>query len=176
VAIERRRKGEESLEALVMAEVNKQIEPVKKLLTELHEWQLAFWANGSGRVPGFFQRRIQDDDRWRATVDDHKTKVDTLIYDLCKAREFREKREEEEKVQRQKRHDFWISIFWKVGLPIALGICSIVGTGIVKATPIIKILWEDYLRAHPAVTQQMKNITTVSPDVAHNKAIQQATE
>lgn len=140
-----------------MAEVNRQMEPIKDMLAELHDWQLAFWSNGSGRVPGFFQRRIQDDDRWRETVEDHKSKVDTLIGDLCKAREFREKREEEEKERKQKRREFWMGIFWKAGLPFILFVVSAAAAGVVKAAPVIKILWDDYLRAHPQVTERLKN-------------------
>jgi hypothetical protein len=163
-------------------EIKRQMEPTLTLLQELkkqgsetHEWLLGFWANGSGRPEGLFQRRMKDDDKWRAQMEEHKETVTQLVSDLCKAREFREKREAEEKERQEEekrlkaeRKKFWISVFWRVGLPAILGIFGLIGTGIVRAAPVVKILIDDYLQAHPRVSEQLKNKAQNESNQAHN--------
>jgi len=152
------------LEKLIMAEVSRQLEPTHTLLQQLKEWQLAFWSNGSGRPPGFIQNRIiSEDQRYREIADevktltDHKSTVDSFIVELRLAREFREKREKEAKDRR----NFWIV---KVALPVTLGILSLLGLAIKQTAPVIQILWEDYLKAHPEVTERIKNISQDNPE------------
>lgn len=161
-----------------MAEVTRQVKPFAEALQALHEWQLAFWSNGSGRVPGFFQRRMQEDDRRNKEIDlrhgeilqevnkltDHKQAVDAFIVELRLAREFRERRESEAKTRR----NFWIL---KVGVPVVVGVLGLLGVLARQAAPVVKILWDDYLHAHPVVTEQLRNRAAggVTPAYAANQ-------
>jgi hypothetical protein len=169
------------IQRLVMAEVTRQMGPVQELLKKLHDWQLGFWSNGSkDRPKGFFQMRIESDDRrYQEMVDevskltDHKASVDAFIVELRLAREFREKREAEEKerqeIAEQKRVDrrnFWVL---KIGIPVVLGILSLIGVIIKQAAPVVEILWKDYLKAHPAVSEQIKNKAASDPALADGK-------
>jgi hypothetical protein len=162
--------GTDNLKGLVMAEVTKQMGPVQDPLKKLHEWQLGFWSNGSkDRPKGFFQMRIEADDRrYQEMVDevsklsDHKASVDAFIIELRLAREFREKREKEAKDRR----NFWIL---KVGVPVIVGILGLLGVAIKQAAPVIEILWKDYLKAHPAVSEQLKTSVSSDPALADGK-------
>ena len=161
--------GEEA-KRFIVAEIKRQMEPTHSLLEDLknqgketHEWQLSFWSNGSGRVPGFFQRRMVDDDKWRAQMDTHKETVTQLVEDLQKAREFRELREQETK----DRHKRYWSLFWKISGPVATALLGLLTWGAAKAAPVVKILIDDYLKAHPQVTEQLKNRAADSSDPSY---------
>jgi hypothetical protein len=165
--------SEVEIKRLIMAEVSRQMGPVQEVLKKLHEWQLAFWSNGSGRPPGFFQTRIKEDDRrYSEMLDevskltDHKAAVDAFIIELRLAREFREKREDEDK---QRRKMYW-GLVWKIGGPIGTGLLALLSWGAAKATPVIKILIDDYLQAHPHAMEQIKNSASGDgdPSFAHS--------
>ncbi len=138
-----------------MSEVTKQLHPVLSIVQAVHEWQLSFWSNGSNKPPGFFQTRIKSDDQRYGQLiaeveklTDHKAAMDAFIIELRLTREMREKREEEAK----ERRSFWIL---KVALPITLAILSTLGVVIAKTAPVANALWDDYLRTHPTVSQQI---------------------
>lgn len=111
-----------------MQEVAKQLKP-------LHEWQLAFWSNGTDRPPGFFQTRIEADDK----------RYNALIESMEKSRKF------------------WRDMLFKVVVPVLGGILGLIGWGIKEAAPTFKILFEEYVHAHPAVEDRMKNHTANEP-------------
>jgi hypothetical protein len=151
-----------------MAEVSRQLEPTHSLLQQLHEWQLAFWSNGSGRVPGFFQRRMKEDDTWRGeaatkldTLANHKESVDKFILELRLARDFREKREQEAKERQEKFKERLKFLTIKVALPIVVAILGLIGIAIKQSVPVIKILIDDYLKAHPLASERIKNLSQV---------------
>ncbi len=160
-----------------MAEVARQVEPMRGLLQQLHEWQLCFYSNGDKNIPkGFFQRCRLDDDRRHEEIvgeikvlNDHKETVDKFITELRLAREFREKREEEAKERRR----FYLL---KVVVPIVLALVSLTGLAIKQAVPVVHIIWENYVRSHPTVSQELKNISSADAEVAHNKSALQATQ
>jgi hypothetical protein len=139
---------EERIREIAMDEVSKQLKPI-------HEWQLSFWSNGSGRPPGFFQMRVKaDDERYDRMALEQKKTVDSLgeVTDFVK--NYRQRREE-----RERRWKFWAPIMKRVLIGAATVLITLAGWAFSRIEPIVKILWEDYLRAHPMVIQKMKTIS-----------------
>lgn len=129
--------------------------PVIQRLNSTHKLLLSLWSNGSGGPPGFLENahkenteRFKSLDRRMDTFDVHKDTVDTLIAVYTDRRQHIEVR------------NALLLKFAKWAVPITLGaMLSITTWGIHKAVPIVQILWEDYLREHPSVEHQMKNVS-----------------
>ena len=169
-------KGDEAVRRMVMDEVTKQLGPTLTLLQKLsdtvnksHDWQLSFWSNGNrDRPPGFFQTRMKDDDRRylelvsdMTQLKDHKKQVETLITESRAARKMREEQEAKTRAWRQ----FWLL---KIGLPILLLLLSGIGVAVKQSFPVVRILWKDYLRAHPLAASQLKTVSSNGPTVAED--------
>lgn len=164
-----------------MAEVARQLKPFHEMLTrfqecmeELQDWQLGFWSNGSGKPPGFFQMRIKaDDERYLRLEKETEKQSATLekLDDYINTAVIRQKESEDRKKDKEERLAFW--------MPYVKWIAGTVGTGIVGLSiwgfhtfrPVVYILWEDYLRAHPTVTEQLRNVPT-----APNRAVSSTQE
>jgi len=102
---------------------------VMRQIQPIHDWMLAFWSNGSNRPPGYFQTRVQaDDERYNRLIESIKSS------------------------QR-----FWRGMLLKVAVPLLLGLLSGLGWGIKTVAPTVRILFEEYVRAHPAVEHRIKN-------------------
>ena len=147
----------------IVEEIKRQNEPMHDILRKLHEWQLSFWSNGSGRVPGFFQNRMKtDDDRYHALKEETSSQsilledVKTFMTEIRTIREERTKAEAE----RQKRH----ARYWTVAKVVGGLLVSALLWGAKETYPVVKILVDDYLRAHPYVTEQLKNRAMSVPD------------
>ena len=152
--------GEEQ-KRFIVDEVKRQVEPTHTLLQKLSEWQLAFWSNGSGRPPGFFQSRIKEDDHRYKELDD-KTDAQNVVLDdvkcfMIEQRAVRVERERAE-AERRKRH----ARYWTVAKVVATApVLGLAGWIVTKAIPVAKILIEDYLKAHPYVSERLKNRSSV---------------
>jgi Fe2+ transport system protein B len=165
---------EKRVREIVEAEVAKQNRPIL-------DWMHGFWSNGSGKPLGFFQMRIlQDDERFRTRVkaDDEryqrleqetKSQSETLetlkdfMFEQKLSREAREKAEkkaEEERKESEQKKKERIARYWSIAKWAAPVIGSIIVTLAAwiysAAAPVLKILWEDYLKAHPIVSEQLK--------------------
>ena len=135
-----------------MAEVASQLKPFKDTLDALHEWQLAFWSNGSGRIEkGFFQRRMEEDDRRNAQIkEDLKTANDTIVPLVAYVTR--------QNVRQQLKDEFWRkygpAIKWiggTIGTAI-VGLCLTYGIPAIKATWAI---YQDYTQRHQIKTSDM---------------------
>jgi hypothetical protein len=152
---------------LIVAEVTKHTQPLK-------DWMYAFWSNGDkSRPPGFFQSRIAADDLRFAHLQDETNKqteildkVDEFIK-LSNARQFES---EERQKRKEKRIAFW--------LPIAKWVLGGIGTALLAfiiwaahaVVPVVKVLWEDYLKAHPVAQQRIKNLSySTEPVVSYSQ-------
>lgn len=142
---------EEELRRFIVAEVASQLKPFKDQLTELHEWQLAFWQNGSGRVKGLFQRRIEEDDQHRQEVkDDLKKQNDTLVPLVAYVTR--------QNVRQEMRDEFWKT--WGPAIKwTARGIgIGIVGLVLHYGPSAIKTGWaiyQDYMERHQIKTSDL---------------------
>jgi hypothetical protein len=113
------------------------VEEVTRQVKPLHDWQLAFWSNGSDRPEGYFQMRVKADD----------LRYKQLIQSINDGRKF------------------WRMILLKIALPVLGATLGLVGWGVRESIPTLRILFEEYIRAHPAVENRMKNESTADPSV-----------
>ena len=149
-----------------MDEVARQLKPTHSLLTALHEWQLSFWSNGSGRPEGFFQGRIKSDDlRYRRLEEETKEQSNTLeeLKDfMLEQRITREERVLAEKEKAERHVRYWTFGKWALGIigPALIAVLTWIAH---EASPVLRILWEDYLRAHPVVTERLRNHAESEP-------------
>lgn len=134
-----------------MEEVTKQLIPTNKLLESIDRWKASLWSNGSGGPPGYLEvARKEDDERYDRlfkSIEDlgvHKSTVETFLT------LFKEREEQREKVRK-----FWLHASWKIAGVIGGGILSLCLWLVHASAPVVKILWEDYLRSHPYAQQQI---------------------
>lgn len=137
-----------------MAELATHMEPVLEELKHARDWRLGFWSNGSKDRPiGFFQRRMQQDDERNAQLNKDLEKQTAIADRLDKyvAAQITRREYLDKQLMR-----LWTVVKWVgpiVGTAI-LGLATWVGPHALKAA---QIIWQDYLQAHPAVTQKLKN-------------------
>ena len=130
-----------------MSEVVAQMKPFSDLLKAVHDWQVGFWSNGSGKPPGFFQMRMLEDDE-----------RNEMLVDFVKTAQRRQLESEMAQKQKEKQWAFWLPIAkWTLrGLGAGLiGIGCYVGPKVVKVGT---ILIQDYMLDHPSVTEQLKHV------------------
>ena len=154
-----------------MAEVSKQIQP-------LHEWMLAFWSNGSGRPPGFFQMRIKADDERYGRLSKEMDKqsevlerLDVNMQEIAAEKKLeaeRKKIEAERKEERDKRIARWLPVVKWVASVLASAMIALASWGAVKIEPVLRVLWLDYLRAHPLAEKQLKNMSQEEHEPAYS--------
>ena len=147
--------NERRIREIAMNEVSAQIKP-------LHDWMLSFWSNGSGRPPGFFQMRVKaDDERYERLAAEQRKTVESLetVTDFVRTFNTRQKEQEDRQKEKEKRLAFWWPIAkWVLGGIVAAGL-GLGSWAITRIEPVLKILWEDYIKAHPVVMEKMKNLS-----------------
>lgn len=155
--------SEGRIREIVVEEVSKQIRPI-------HDWMLGFWANGSGRPPGYFQMRVKsDDERYARLESETRNQSDTLdiLKDFMQEQRLsREAREKAERDRRIRHARYWSVAKWALGIvgPALLGLCTLAYQHL---APVLQILWEDYLKAHPAVTTRLKDLSSENSEPAY---------
>ena len=143
----------------IVAEIAAQLEPMHEDLKSVHEWQLAFWSNGSGRPEGFFQRRMrEDDERNEVVLDFIRTEQQRQLES-----ETRKKVAEEEEAAREAR---WKKrapyVKWVAGILASL-LAVMISAGVVKMVNYGKIWLDEYLKSHPSLTERLKTASQ-NPD------------
>jgi hypothetical protein len=140
---------EETVRRWIVEEVNKQLTPTNRLLESIDKWKLSLWSNGSGGPPGYLETaRREDDDRYErlfksvGELGDHKNNV-TEFLTIYKEREL-------QKSENRK-------LLLKIGGALGTALLSFFIWLAHVCTPAVKILWNDYVHAHPAVEQQLRN-------------------
>src|ERR1700679_1281452 len=128
----------------IMAEVTSQLKPFGDRLAEMHDWQLGFWSNGSGRPVGFFQRRMKEDDERNTRVINFINNAEQKLLEA----ETRKRVEEERCEARAEKWRKWAPVVkWTSGILSALIIAFSIWVGS-KAVAVVEILWKDYLNTH----------------------------
>lgn len=157
---------ESEVKKIVEREISNQLKP-------LHEWQLSFWSNGSGRPLGFFQMRMrEDDERYRLLIKYQEEQKQELMRqsEVADRMDDELKAQANDRTRKKERWDRW----WPIAKWVGGGIGTLALGGAtwltIHAVPIAHILWEDYLHYHPSVTQQLKNVgEDVKPDYTGSK-------
>ena len=155
---QRRNVGSDDAEIrrIVVEEVAKQMKPFVETLNKIHDWQLSFWSNGSGRPPGFFQGRMKQDDERNAQVKkdvaDQNSKLEPVVAFINEQRILKE--------HRSRRWKFWWpKIQWALG-GFATSLLALVAWLGPHVANVINILWQDYERYHPGLSEQIKKAYT----------------
>ena len=148
--------NEDRVREIVMGLLSKELEPFRN-------WMLGFWSNGSkDRPPGFFQMRVKaDDERYARLEMETKSQSETLkvVEQFMAAQAIRATaREKEEQDRKEQRARNLALVRWIAGIVIP-ALFAVLAWGYHATEPVIKILWEDYLKAHPFVTEQLKQIS-----------------
>lgn len=149
---------EKRVKELVMAEVSKQIQP-------LHDWMLAFWSNGSGRPPGFFQMRIKADDERYGRLERETEKQSEVLERLdenLKTIASDKKAETDRKAKRAEFIATWLPLARWVGAGIGGILIFLAGFAYQQISPVLKNLWDDYRHAHPIVQEKPRSTSRLN--------------
>ena len=176
--------SDQRVEEIVMRLLSKELEPFR-------DWMLGFWSNGSKDRPlGFFQMRVkaeddrfttrvkQDDERYERLQEETKGQSETLevvkqfMASQVAAREAREKaerevaeqKEKEEKEKKERRARNWAIARWIGGI-VGPALLALMAWAYHAMAPVVQILWQDYLKAHPIVMQQLQNRSSIDPSL-----------
>jgi hypothetical protein len=150
---------ERELREIVMEEVIKHTGPIKAGLDRVTSTLRLIYSNGSGGPPGYLETARAEDNKRFEQLFEMKEQLDQTKEFLAVLRD----REE----QKEKRRRFWMGVLWKVGAPIGTGLIGLLSWGASKAAPVLHILWDDYLRAHPLTMERLKNMSSDHPDPAY---------
>ena len=155
---QRRNVGSDDAEIrrIVVEEVAKQMKPFVETLNKIHDWQLSFWSNGSGRPPGFFQSRMKEDDERNAQVKkdlaDQNSKLEPVVAYIEDQRALKQHRDERWKF-------WWPKIQWAIG-GLATGLLALTAWIGPHVAHIVGILWQNYEHYHPGLSEQIKKADT----------------
>jgi hypothetical protein len=145
--MEPERRDPSYIKRIVEMEVAEQLKPMAAKIDSMHDWQLGFWSNGSGKPEGFFQRRMREDDKRNAMIDN-----------FVKTAEKRQIELEDRVLQREKIWQFWKPILKWAGTGFGTAILGLVCWIGPKAAHVGFILWQDYMKSHPDAAQQIKTV------------------
>jgi hypothetical protein len=132
---------------MIVMEIQAHLSPIQQALGSFDSWRLRLW-NDNGGPPGYFQtRKIEDDER------------NEKVMDFIDTAQKRQIESEDRKKQSEKRWQFWWPIIKWVGGGIATAILGLACWLVPKVVAMEIIVWQDYLKYHPAVTEQLKNVS-----------------
>lgn len=142
--------------------LNTQMQPIQKQVADVAARLRSFYSNGSGGPPGALEIwREEDNKRFEtlfATAEESKELAITVkdfIKDELKRREARKQRIASAIAAS------------KVLLPIiGSALLAVAGFLYHAAAPVVKVLWEEYLKAHPSVSQRLNTVSQFDPQTA----------
>ena len=139
----------DDIRRIIVEEVNNHLGPIATKVDRLDVRMRSLYSNGSGGPPGYLEMaRAQDDERYQR------------LFNIV----------EEMKEQRKKLWAAVLHIGWKVAIAVLSALAALTGWAYHDAVPVMKILWEDYQKAHPAVTEKLKNRSGIpDPAVSSNQ-------
>jgi hypothetical protein len=161
---EQERRDPSYIKRIVEMEVAEQLKPMNLKLEAMHDWQLGFWSNGSGRPEGFFQRRMKEDD-----------KRNTMLEDFVKTAQQRQIESEARKLQREKIWQFWKPILKWAGGGLSTALIALTCWLGPKVVNIAIIIYGELEKTHPAMTEKIKTVDAQpNPGVSSNHKPQDA--
>lgn len=158
--------SDEEVRRMVTVEVARQLSPLRKAqdliksrVESIDRWKLSLWSDGTGGPPGFLETaRAEDDKRYErlfGTMDSVKEKQTAIDIFIGILKERDERREKNKKLA--------ISLLKWVGTPVGALLATLMALVGHQAVKVGKILWEDYLQAHPKVVLQMQSTSQTDP-------------
>jgi len=133
-------------------EVQNHLGPIAATVSRLDKTVRSLYSNGSGGPPGFLETaRKEDDERYDRLF----TAVKVLTEDQKEANRFivLASAEQDRKAKFRK---MLMTIGWKVGAVIASAMIGLATWAYHEVAPVAKVLWEEYVKAHPSVTERLK--------------------
>lgn len=138
-----------------MEEVASHIKPFKDSIEKMDRWRVSLWSNGSGGPPGYLEvARAEDEKRYaRLSAEQREatSKLETVETFITLLKD------------RQQRHSRYWQIVrswgWKVFTAAAAALLSLTGWAYHEISPVLRILWQDYLRAHPLTSEDLQKMS-----------------
>ena len=156
----------DEVKAAIMLEVHSQLSPLKATVDRLDKTLHSLYRNGEGGE-GYLERARAEDEEWkselRGVVGKHGDQLDK-IDDFVNTYNTLQIELQNRKKRREELWKFWGPKIWQMAGAIAIAICSVTGWAYHEISPVVKVLWQDYLRAHPVVASQLKNTSSIQPE------------
>ena len=151
-----------------MEEVQRHLEPLTATVNRLDKTVRSIYSNGSGGPPGFLENARAEDERHR---EENKQKIEKILVSIEKLEDNKETvnnfillaKDRDDRWERLKKRI--VTVGWKVCVAVFDALVTIGGVIYHQAAPVLKILWEDYEKAHPNVGLQMKKMYSSSNPV-----------
>ena len=139
----------DDIRRIIVEEVNNHLSPIATKVDRLDVRMRSLYSNGSGGPPGYLEMaRAQDDERYQR------------LFNIV----------EEMKEQRRKLWAAVLHVGWKIAIAVFGAFVGLMSWAYHASAPVIKVLWEDYLHAHPMAMEKLKNTSEMSdPAVSSNQ-------
>ena len=163
----------DELRAAIMVEVHNQLSPLTATVEKLSLKMHSLYRNGEGGE-GYLEHARAEDEQWkkelREVVEKHGDKLAEMS-DFVKTNNKREMENQERQKRREENFRFWAPKIWTAVIA-TLGFMASTGiTACYKLEPVIKIMWQDYLKDHPDAAQTMKKVSSTErgPVISYEK-------
>jgi hypothetical protein len=161
----------------IVQEVHSQLKPIADRVDKIALNQRSLYRNGSGGPPGYLEIARAEDKEWKdellKVVDKHTDQL-AVMSDFVNTHNQRDREQQERQLKREQLIRRWSPRLWKIGAFLMMSGMSGCVAACHRIEPVIKVLWMDYLKAHPLAEQDLKKISDVQPDPGlQSKEIQQ---
>lgn len=150
-----RRLTEADVRRIAKEEVEVQLAPIVKEQEKTRQWRLGLWSNGSGGPPGYLETA-------RAEDKEHFTEIFKTLKELKDANSAHELVAAvvaDRHQRRQKWFDFAKAHGWKIATVILGSMLTVAGWAYREISPVVHIIWEEYMREHPAAQREIKDVS-----------------
>ena len=133
--------------------------PMAATVDRLDKTVRSLYSNGSGGPPGYLETaRAEDNLRYTRLL----TKVDELCVDQKAANLFIVLAGAEAK-RKEKRREFLAKVGWKFAALSMAALLGLAGWTYKEVSPLVRSVVKEYLRSHPAVSEELKNHVSMTP-------------
>ena len=161
----------DELKAAIMIEVHSQLNPLKVTVDRLNLKMHSLYRNGEGGE-GYLERARAEDEEWkkelRMVVEKHGEQL-AETSGFVKTHLARDKEDEARQRRREERFKFWAPKIWGAIIAVLGFIASTGITACYKLEPVIKIMWQDYLKDHPDAAQTLKKTSSLAPEKLYSE-------
>lgn len=145
-----------------MEEVALQISPLKGVVEKMEGRLRSLYSNGSGGPPGYLEMARAEDERRYLRLSDEQQRATEQIEKVIGYIELLKDREK----QREKR----MARYWRVASIAAAPLLGFVIWLVHAALPVVRAVYEDYLKSHPYARQQIeKTSSDYDPTIARDQ-------
>lgn len=139
----------------IRSEVESKMLPLTQKVDKIDRRLLGLWSNGSGGPPGYLETARDEDKRRQDQLDEALKEIRSTQLQTARSVDLITDRDQQKAIRRKK----YIGLLWKIGGPIGAALLSLLAWGWHEVAPVFKVLWEDYLKAHPAVSIRLQQMS-----------------